>query len=337
VKAVFVKEPLSLEIVDLPEPDPGPGEVSVRVRAAGICGSDMHIYHGTNPLAKYPRVIGHEFAGEVSALGEGVGGLSVGDHVAVDPVTSCGKCWPCSIGRPNVCAKLSVFGVHRDGGMAETVVVPASNAHAVPDGWSWEKAAMTEPFSIAANVLSRTECAERDRVLVMGAGPIGLTVLMGAVLLGARVAVADVLDSRLETALSLGAERVFNSKTQNLEEEALKWSGEGVPLIVDAVCVPEIFPSLLRMASPAGRIAHLSFSERPAAISSLEITKKELSILGSRLNCNMFPRVIEWFGRGLDPEKLVSHTFPFTQVRDAFALIEEKPLETCKVLLTFQD
>lgn len=335
MKAIFVKEPRSLGVVTLPEPSPGPGEVLVRVRAAGICGSDMHIYHGTNPLAKYPRIIGHEFAGEIAALGGGIEGLSVGDHVAVDPVTSCGKCYPCSVGRHNVCTKLSVFGVHRDGGMAEFVSVPAANAHVVPKEWPWEKAVMTEPFSIAANILSRTECTARDRVLVLGAGPIGLTVLMSAVLLGARVAVADILDSRLETARNLGAERVFNSKTQNLEEEALKWSEEGVPLIVDAVCIPEIFPSLLRMASPAGRVAHLSFAERPAAVSPLEITKKELSIIGSRLNCNMFPRVIEWFGRGLEPEKLVSHSFPFTEVRGAFTLIEEKPLETCKVVLTF--
>jgi L-gulonate 5-dehydrogenase len=219
--------------------------------------------------------------------------------------------------------------------MAEFASVPAANAHLVPKEWPWEKAVMTEPFSIAANILSRTECTARDRVLVLGAGPIGLTVLMSAVLLGARVAVADILDSRIEAARNLGAERVFNSKTHNLEEEALKWSEEGIPLIVDAVCIPEIFPSLLRMASPAGRVAHLSFAERPAAISPLEITKKELSIIGSRLNCNMFPRVIEWFGRGLEPEKLVSHSFPFTEVRDAFSLIEEKPTETCKVVLTF--
>ncbi|MDR1377630.1 MAG: Zn-dependent oxidoreductase [Synergistaceae bacterium] len=339
MKAVYVKEPKSLEIAELPIPQANKGEVLVHVRAAGICGSDMHIYHGTNPLAEYPRVIGHEFAGEVVALGEDLPsekqGLAVGDHVAVDPVTSCGVCYPCSIGRRNVCSRLKVFGVHQDGGMAEYVAVPAANAHVVPPEWSWEKAAMIEPFSIAANVLSRTECVASDRVLVMGAGPIGLTVLMGAVLMGARVAVADVLDSRLETARKLGAELTINSSCQNLEDETLKWAKEGVPLIVDAVCIPALFSSLLKMASPAGRVAHLGFSERPAEIIPLEITKKELSIIGSRLNCNMFPQVIEWFKKGLDPEKLISHKFPFMETRNAFDLIETKPLETCKVLLTF--
>jgi L-gulonate 5-dehydrogenase len=338
VKAVYVKEPHSLEIVELPEPAAGRGEALVRVRAAGICGSDMHIYHGTNPLAKYPRIIGHEFAGEIIALGEGVRNLSVGDHVAVDPVTSCGACYPCSIGRRNVCAKLEVFGVHRDGGMVERVAVPAANAHVIPKDWAWEKGALAEPFSIAANVLSRAQCTEKDRVLVMGAGPIGLTVLMGAVLLGARVAVADVLDSRLDVARKLGAEHVVNSGRKNLDEEMLRWTGgDGVPLIVDAVCNPALFPSLLRMASPAGRVAHLGFSETPSPVVPLDITKKELSIIGSRLNCNMFPRVIEWFGKGLEPEELISHTFPLSRTLDAFKLVEEKPLETRKVLLTFPD
>jgi L-gulonate 5-dehydrogenase len=316
-------------------PSPGKGEVLVRVRAAGICGSDMHIYHGTNPLAKYPRVIGHEFAGEVAALGEGAHNFSVGDHVAVDPVTSCGSCYPCSIGRHNVCSKLAVFGVQRDGGMAEYIAVPAANAHIVPKEWSWEKAVMVEPFSIAANVLSRTNCTAEDRVLVAGVGPIGLTVLMSARLIGSRVAVTDVLDSRLDTARKLGAELAVNSERQNLEEEMKKWTDHGVPLIVDAVCIPALFNSFLRMASPAGRVAHLGFSHTPAEIVPLEITRKELSVIGSRLNCGMFPRVIEWFGKGLDAEKLVSHTFPFEQAQEAFKLVEEKPLETCKVLLMF--
>jgi L-gulonate 5-dehydrogenase len=158
---------------------------------------------------------------------------------------------------------------------------------------------------------------------------------MSSVFMGARVAVADVLDSRLDVARELGAELVVNSNRQKLEEEIMKWRPEGVPLIVDAVCVPSLFPSLLKMASPAGRVGHLGFSETPSPIVPLDVTKKELSIIGSRLNCNMFPRVIEWFQKGLQPEKLVSHSFPLARAEEAFRLIEENPTETCKVLLIF--
>ncbi|RRD66166.1 Zn-dependent oxidoreductase [Fretibacterium sp. OH1220_COT-178] len=336
MKAVYVEKPGNLKIVDLPIPKPEPGEVLVRVRAAGICGSDMHIYHGTNPLAKYPRIIGHEFAGEIAEPGTGVTGLAEGDRVSVDPVTSCGKCYPCTIGRPNVCSVLSVFGVHRDGGMAEYVRVPAENVHRIPDSWSWNKAAMVEPFSISANVMDRTECTKGDRVLILGAGPIGLTMLMGAVHLGAEVAVADVLDSRLDAARSLGAALTVNTKENDLEKAIADWTqGVGASVVIDAACVPELFASLLGMASPAGRVAHLGFSERPAQFLPLDITKKELTICGSRLSRRMFPRVIDWFSNGVDPEKLVSHTFPVERVEEAFRLIEERPLETSKVLLTF--
>ena len=337
MKVVFIAEPHSLEIKEMPTPEAGKGEVLLRVRAAGICGSDMHIYHGTNPLAKYPRIIGHEFAGEIAALGEGVEGFSVGDRVTVDPVTSCGECYACSIGRRNVCERLEVFGVHRDGGFAEYVALPASNLHKVPASWSFEKAALVEPFTIAANVLSRTECAGSDKLLIMGAGPIGQVILQAARRLGTACAVSDIVGVRLEKARRLGAELTVNPKEASLEEAIGAWTGgKGVPLIIDAVGSPDLFPSLLRMASPAGRIGLLGFSKEPSPFVQLEAVRKELSIFGSRLNRNKFPEVISWFEEGLvEPELLVSHRFPFVQAKEAMEFIQEHPSEVCKVILEF--
>jgi L-gulonate 5-dehydrogenase len=156
VRSVVVAEPRHIALVERAEPAPAPGEVLVRVRYAGICGSDVHILHGRNPFVAYPRVIGHEFFGHVESVGPGVAPDRVGQRVAVDPVIACGACYPCSVGRPNVCRRLQVLGVHRDGGFSELLCVPAANAHPVPPGIPDASAATIEPFSVAANVTSRT-------------------------------------------------------------------------------------------------------------------------------------------------------------------------------------
>ncbi|HXP97669.1 MAG TPA: alcohol dehydrogenase catalytic domain-containing protein, partial [Telmatospirillum sp.] len=139
MKSLVVKQPGVLVLQDGIVPDPAPGDVRIRVERAGICGSDVHILHGSNAFARYPRVIGHEFYGRVDAPGAGVT-LASGARVVVDPVISCGHCYPCRVGRPNVCAELQVLGVHRDGGFSEFCCVPAANVHLIPDSISDEQA-----------------------------------------------------------------------------------------------------------------------------------------------------------------------------------------------------
>ncbi|WP_083469153.1 alcohol dehydrogenase catalytic domain-containing protein [Methylobacterium variabile] len=184
--AISVQAPHALTVSDPAELGAlRAGEVLLQVERAGICGSDIHILHGSNPFARYPRVIGHEFAGRIEVLGPGVAGFRTGQRVVVDPVAACGHCYPCRIGRPNVCANLEVFGVHRDGGFRDRLTVPAVNCIAVPDDLSPEVAALAEPLSIAANVLTRTGISADD------------TVLQVAKLHGARCTLADIDPARL--------------------------------------------------------------------------------------------------------------------------------------------
>jgi len=195
---VIVSSPGVLDLQAATEPASlGPGEVLVGVERAGICGSDMHILHGSNPFARYPRVIGHEFAGHVVQVGPGVEGLAAGDRVVVDPVVPCGHCYPCRIGRPNVCGNLQVLGVHRDGGFRDHATVPAANCVKLPPDLPIELATLAEPFAVAANVLSRTGIGADDTVLIYGAGTVGLTVLQVARLHGARCLVSDPDTARL--------------------------------------------------------------------------------------------------------------------------------------------
>jgi len=238
---ILVRAPRALEIRQGAMPAPGPGEVVLRVSRGGICGSDIHILHGSNPFAVYPRVIGHEFAGRVTALGEGVSGLALGDHVVVDPVVWCGQCYPCRVGRSNVCANLEVMGVHRDGGFRDYVAVPARNAVPVPADMPLGLAALAEPFSIAANVLDRTGCGPQDIVLIYGAGTVGVTVLQVAKLFGARCIVADIDEARLERALRFGADRVIHSARDRVPDAVrAENDGLGPTLVIDGAGIPAL-------------------------------------------------------------------------------------------------
>ncbi|WP_163558978.1 Zn-dependent oxidoreductase [Halomonas sp. NO4] len=336
MKAFEVRAPLDYRITEIETPQAAPGEVLVRVAFAGICGSDMHIIHGDNAFVRFPRITGHEFAGVVDAVGEGAEGVTVGDAVCIDPVISCGECYPCRIGRPNVCTSLQVIGVHRNGGFEEHVAVPAGNVHRLPAGLSLDAAALVEPYTIAANVLDRMQPHTGDRLLIFGAGVIGLTILQVARALGIEdVTVTDVIEARLDTARELGATRTVNGQQEDLEAVMAELTGgEGVPLIADAACVPALLPQMLRLASPAGRIGLLGFNPTPSDLIQLEVIKKELTLVGSRLNNRKFPEVLALMASGrLDPLALVSHRLPLDEMPGAIDMLDHHPERARKVLI----
>ncbi|KHS94259.1 oxidoreductase [Pectobacterium brasiliense] len=339
MKSIVIQQPNSLVIEERPIPQPAAGEVRVKVKLAGICGSDSHIYRGHNPFAKYPRVIGHEFFGVIEAVGEGVEASRLGERVSVDPVVSCGHCYPCSIGKPNVCTSLVVLGVHRDGGFSEYAAVPAKNAHIIPDEIPDEFAVMVEPFTISANVTEQVKPTEQDVALIYGAGPMGLTsvqVLKG-VFNVKEVIVVDRISERLDMALRSGADRVINNALLSLKDE-LEALNIKPTLIIDAACHPSILQEAITIASPAARIAIMGFSSEPCQVSQQGITSKEISIFSSRLNANKFPIVIEWLkAKRIDPAKLITHRFDYQEVVQAIEVFEKDQKRCCKVLLTFND
>ncbi|SEK71033.1 Zn-dependent oxidoreductase [Halomonas daqiaonensis] len=336
MQAFQVSAPLDYTITEVEVPQAAPGEVLVRVSYAGICGSDMHIIHGDNAFVRFPRITGHEFAGTIEALGEGVEGLSIGDRVCIDPVVNCGECYPCRIGRPNVCTALQVIGVHRNGGFEERVNVPARNAHHLPENVGLDAAALVEPYTIAANVLDRMQPIPGDRLLIFGAGVIGLTILQMARALGIEdITVTDVIDERLSTARELGATRTFNGSEEDVEAAIQTLTaGEGIPLIADAACVPALLPQMLRIASAAGRIGLIGFNVNPSDLVQLEVIKKELTLVGSRLNNRKFPEVIDLMASGrLDPLALVSHRLPLAEMPGAIDMLDHHPERARKVLI----
>lgn len=337
MKSIVIKQPNELVIEEREVPQPAKGEVRVKVKLAGICGSDSHIYRGHNPFAKYPRVIGHEFFGVIDEVGEGVDRSRIGERVSVDPVISCGCCYPCSVGRPNVCSSLIVLGVHRDGGFSQYTTVPSKNAYRIPDDISNEFAVMIEPFTIAANATGHLKPTENDVALIYGAGPMGLTSVQAlkGVYKVKQVIVVDRIDERLAMAQTSGADIVINNTNILLKNELEKLDIKPT-IIIDAACHPSILQEAITIASPAARILIMGFSSDPCQITQQGITSKELSIFSSRLNANKFPVVIDWLKKKLiDPQKLITHQFDYTQVIQAIETFEKDQKHCCKVLLTF--
>ncbi|HLZ05295.1 MAG TPA: Zn-dependent oxidoreductase [Bradyrhizobium sp.] len=336
MRSLVVERPGSLSIEKRPLPEPAPGEVRVRVERAGICGSDIHILHGSNPFARYPRVIGHEFFGRIDAAGDGVA-IRPGTRVVIDPVIGCGNCYPCSVGRPNVCANLQVLGVHRDGGFSEFACVPIGSVHALPDGIDDVQAPLVEPFSVATNITDHTGAYATDTALVYGAGPIGLTVIQVLkYIYGVReLIVTDRIDARLEAARANGADRAINTARIDLPTELASLAIRPT-LLIDAACHPSILGEAIEIASPAARIGIMGFSGDPSTIVQQRITSKELAIHSSRLNCGKFAKVIDWFATGrLHPERLVTHRYGIADYATAFDTFEHNQTECCKVQLTF--
>lgn len=333
MKSVVIEQPGDLVLTQRPELQPAAGEVRVKVKYASICGSDVHIWHGHNPFAKYPRVIGHEFFGVIDAVGDGVDVTRLGERVAVDPVVSCGHCYPCSVGRPNVCSTLQVIGVHRDGGFSEYALAPAGNAYTLPEAIPDRLASLVEPFTIAANITAFLQPQPNDVALIYGAGPMGLTAIQ--VLKGVyqvkQVIVADRIPERLTMALANGADQALDNSSIPL---AAQLEGVQPTLIIDAACHPSILAEAAALASPAARIGLLGFSGEPCSITQQSLTSKELSLFTSRLNSHRFPQVIDWMAQvKIQPEKLVTHYMPLSEIERAMTLFEKDPRACCKVIL----
>lgn len=340
MKAIKVIEPFKVEIVDVPKPEiKNDDDVIVRITSGGICGSDIGIYNGTNSLATYPRLIGHEFGGIVTETGKDVTSVKAGDKVAVDPVISCGHCYACRIGRHNVCSALEVMGVHRDGGFAEFICAPEANIHKFHKDFDESFLGLVEPFTIGVEINRRGQITKGDKVLIMGSGPIGIAAMQVAKRNGAEVIMTDLVKERLDKALSMGTDEVVLVSEENLEERLLKFTdGEGIPVIVDTVCIPSSFEQSVQLACPAGRIVVLGLKNVPSQITMADITKKELTIAGSRLNNNCFDEVIAGFEDGtLHPEQLMTKSYNYKDIMEALTMITEHPQDVLKLVLKFED
>jgi 2-desacetyl-2-hydroxyethyl bacteriochlorophyllide A dehydrogenase len=281
MKALICEEPGRLALISRPEPERGAGEVLVRIRHVGICGTDFHIFGGKHPFLEYPRVMGHELSGTVEAAPED-SGLNPGDPVYIVPYLACGDCQACRIGLSNACVNIRVLGVHTDGGMAEMISVPVQNV--VPTGnIALRDAAMIEFLAIGAHGVKRGAITARDRVLVTGSGPIGMSAIIFAKARGAHVTVMDNRADRLQFARDrLGADAVLVADDSAEAEAARLTGGEFFDVVIDATGAAAPIERGFGFLAHGARYVLLSVVRQDIRFSDPEFHKREATLIASR-------------------------------------------------------
>jgi 2-desacetyl-2-hydroxyethyl bacteriochlorophyllide A dehydrogenase len=300
-----------VETEEPPAREPGAGEALVRVRRVGVCGTDFHAFRGSHPLVTYPRILGHELAVEVVALGAGVLALAPGDRCAVEPYLHCGKCLACREGRTNCCERLRVLGVHEDGGMRELLTLPADKLH-VSKTLSFDQLALVETLGIGAHAVARANVCTRDSVVVVGGGPIGISALKFAIAAGARVAVVDTDPSRRSGALEAGACAALAPQSSPAETAAAIASalgGERASVVIDATGNAASMAAALHLARHGGRIAYVGLTREPIALDDAELHRRELTIVASRNSTAADLRsIVGLIESGkMDPAAMITH------------------------------
>jgi threonine dehydrogenase-like Zn-dependent dehydrogenase len=323
--------------------DPGParaGNVILRPEAVGICGSDFHLYSGdvgalSGARGFYPRIQGHEVSAVVTDPGDAKS-VTGGDRVAVWPLLPCGGCYPCRVGRPNVCTGFRLVGVHADGGLAERLEVPAALVFGVGD-LDPDCTAFVEPASIAVHALARGGLRAGEQAVVFGAGPIGLATVLAAAHAGARVLSVDPLAARRDLAKRLGAERADWAPATGLLEEVRDWTdGEGPPLVVETSGEPAVLPQAVEMVSAAGRVVVVGMSSAAAPIRPGAFPEKEIAVIGSSCaTADDFRNAIQLVSvNRASLAALFSHHFPLSRAAEAFEFAMKRPPDAVKIMVT---
>ena len=335
-QAVLV-EPGSIELSQVSTPVVGPGEILLRVKKIGVCGSDIHVWHGEHPFTKYPVVQGHEFSAVVEAVGEGVTKVQPGMKATAAPQQVCGDCKPCERGDYHVCDHLKVRGFQAPGCAQDLFVVTNERIVPFPDTLSFEQGTLIEPVAVAAHTTTRSPDLRDKNVVVTGAGTIGNVVAQAARCRGAKkVLITDISDFRLQKALDCGVDFACNVRNESFAEKLDQAFGEdGFDIAFECAGVEESLDSAVQNIQKGGVIVVVAvYGGRPSVDMSV-VGDRELSLVGTLMyQQNDFEQAVEWIANGeLVTEPLVTGHFPLEQYEDAYRYIEEHGDTTLKVVI----
>lgn len=335
MKTVFIQGPNQIEIRQSEMPTAKKGEALLKIKFCGICGADVASYTGNQPFTTYPRIPGHEFSAEIISIEENDKNLKPGDIVTANPYFNCGHCYSCQRGLVNACTDNQTMGVQRDGSFCEYVTMPIERIYS-GKGLSAKQLALIEPFSIGYHAVSRANIKKEDKVLIIGAGPIGLFALISAKLKGAECYVADVLDNRLELAKEYGASGVVNSKKEDILEAANGITGgHGFDVCIEACGQSVTFLNSIDCAAFGANIILIGNGKTETTFLHSIILKKELNIFGSRNSFpNDFVELIDIVAEAkVDVLKMVSDIYPMESADEAFKALTHNDGSLAKILI----
>jgi len=342
MKAVVLESKGVLEYKEVPTLEPGPGHVRLKVKASSICGSDIKRYIDGHRM--YPLILGHETAGIIDRVGEGVSEDYIGKHAAIIPLVPCFECEQCKRGYYSACHDYSFIGSRQSGGFAEFVDLPEKNVIVIPDNLSFEYAALIEPSTVARHMLSLGDFKKGETAVVLGAGSIGLMLVQWLRILGAKqIVVTDILEDNLQIASKVGAHVTLNPSKVDVEKELQKLVGDGADLVLEATGVPQVLQQTLPFTRPRGKIVLAGNQplDKNLPLTFIEnMMRREISLIGCFMSYSApFPGQ-EWtetvsalLNGSLDMDTIISHRYPLSKAPDIFEKIGAHQLTHQKILL----
>lgn len=321
MKAIILEKPGQFRMGDVQPPDePGPGEAIVRVHRVGICGTDLHAFQGDQTFDYCPIILGHELSVEVVAIVDNDVGLAVGDRCAVEPYVHCGRCIACRRGKPNCCVNLTVLGVHVDGGMCELISVPIAKLHK-SEILSWDQLALVEMLGIGAHAVHRAGLGSGEPVLIIGAGPIGLSVTQFVRVTGAEIIVMDINEKRLEFCRrTMQIEHAVAASDEPLHQLREILSGELPTAVFDCTGNPESMAASFGFVAHGGKLIFVGHFPGEVTFHDRDFHIRELTLLGSRNATSAdLERVLKLLEEGrIDVTSWITHRVQFADMIEVF-------------------
>ncbi len=338
MKAVIINNPGEVEVIDIEKPVPKDGEALLKILYGGICGSDLGSYRGTFAYFEYPRTPGHEFSAEIIEIGPNDQGFEKGMIVTCNPYFNCGECYSCKRGLVNACTTNETMGVQREGAFKQYITMPIDRIYD-GKGLSAKTLALIEPFCIGYHGISRANVKEGDKVLIVGAGTIGVLTAIAAKMMGAEVYISDIDNKKLEYAESFGLNgAILNDNSENFMSEVNRiTNNDGFDITIEVVGLPSTFQNCIDAAAFGGSIVLIGVGKDNLDFNFTTIQKKELNIFGSRNALKKdFIELIDLVKSGdISLDKVITNTYKMEDAATAFKDFSEASELMLKVMLEF--